>query len=122
DDARAVHRDRREPPARDQIDDERAQSDLDRVRAHAEHDRTAAADRGRDARDPDTEVVRREDVGETRDELAYREPGAHRTSERLGRDPALPARERHGPHPGEVESGERPGSPPRSSHAVSTNS
>src|SRR5579862_896972 len=121
-DAGPVHRDRREPAARDQVDDQRAQADLDGVRAHPEDDGTAPADRGGGARDGEPEVARGENVGKPRDQCANGEPGARRAAERLRGDPAPSPRERYGPYAGEVESGEGSGSPPRASHAVSPNS
>jgi hypothetical protein len=59
----AVQGDRREAPPLDQIDDEGAEPDLDRVRAHAEHDGASRPDRPRDATDGGAEIARREDVG-----------------------------------------------------------
>ena len=81
--AGAVHRDGREPPALDQVDDERAEADLDRVRAHAEHDGPAAPDRARDALGGGAEVARREDVGQAVEEARARcSPARDRAAER----------------------------------------
>ena len=43
DDAGAVHRHGREDAAAHEVDDQRAEADLDRMRAHAQHDRRAGA-------------------------------------------------------------------------------
>src|SRR5262249_4062559 len=121
DHARAVHRDRGEAAARDEVHDQRIQTDLDRMRPHPENDRPPVPQRGREARDRGPEVPRGEDVGETVDQIAHPETGADGTTEGVRHDPARPAREWHGSYPGEIESGERPGSPPRTAHAGSPN-
>src|SRR5581483_8789373 len=122
DEARPVHRDRCEPTARDQVDDERPEPDLDRMRAHAEHDGASAPDRPRDPRDGGAEVVRREDVGQAVDECADRETRAHGAPEQSGGDLARPASERNRAHAREVETPRGAALPRRPAHAVAPKS
>ena len=89
--ARAVHGHGRQAPALDQVDDERPEPHLDGVRAHAEHDGPPRADRACDARGGVAQVARRQDVGQSGEELAHAGARAHGLAERPSRPPCSAA-------------------------------
>ena len=102
--AGAVHRDGGEPPALDQIDDQRPEPDLDRVRAHAEDDGLARAGRPRAMRAAASRRSRaaRMSGSPSRNARTLRPARTGRPSAtRLDHAPA--PRERHGADAGEVD-------------------
>src|SRR5262249_51215898 len=112
----AVHRHGGEPAALDQVDDRRAQPDLDGVRAHAEHDRAAPADRRRDATGCVPQVARGEDVRQAVEKAPQGEASPHGSAERRGGDLARTPAERHGANAGRVDGRRRAGDQPAPGH------
>jgi hypothetical protein len=69
DDAGAVHRHGRHDAALHQVDDERAEADLDRMGAHAEDDQASLAMARRDGVRHRAQIARAEDVGQVEEAL-----------------------------------------------------
>src|SRR5262245_7157966 len=116
--AGAVHRDRSQSAALDEVDDERTEPHLDGVRSHPEHDGAARADRARYAPSGVTQVARRQDVGEAGEERAHAGARAHRLAERRHGHLARAAAERNRAYAARID-GSRQASAPRALHAGS---
>ena len=103
DDAGAVHGDGGEDAAAHEVDDQRAQSDLDGMSPHAEHDGAAAPVALGDRRGDTTQIARAEEVGKGVEEVADAHGRCRHLAERRRGDFGLSLRQRVGANLGEIE-------------------